>query len=43
MRGNWIGTKCRVVDGWPMLVAFALYWVALVIVALRLASGILVV
>jgi hypothetical protein len=29
--------------GWPMLAAFALYWLALVFVALTLASGILVV
>ncbi|MGD0503268.1 MAG: hypothetical protein ABSD02_11035 [Steroidobacteraceae bacterium] len=42
MNGNLIRTKGTVVDGWPMLVAFALYWVALVVVALSLASGMLV-
>jgi hypothetical protein len=43
MNDNVIRIKGRVLDGWPALVAFALYWVALVILALTLASGISVV
>lgn len=43
MNGNLIHSKRRVlVDGWPLLVGFALYWVALACFALTLASGILV-
>jgi hypothetical protein len=43
MNGNLIHSKRRVlVDGWPLLVGFALYWVALAYFALTLASGILV-
>jgi hypothetical protein len=43
MNDNLIRAKGRVIDGWPILVAVALYWVALVIVALTWASAILVV
>jgi hypothetical protein len=43
MNANLSNTKGRVVDGWRMLLAFALYWVALLLVALTLASGTLVV
>jgi hypothetical protein len=43
MNGNLIHSKRRVlIDGWPLLVGFALYWVALAYFALTLASGILV-
>jgi len=43
MNGNLIHSRCRVLlDGWPLLVCFALYWVALAYFALTLASGILV-
>ncbi len=43
VKGNLIGTKGRILDGWPMRIAIALYCLALVLVALTLASGILVV
>jgi hypothetical protein len=43
MSGNLIHSKRKaLVDGWPLLVGFALYWVALAYFALALASGILV-
>jgi hypothetical protein len=43
MSDDLVRAKGTVIEGWPMLVAFALYWVALVIVAMTLASGIFVI
>jgi hypothetical protein len=43
MNDNLMRARSKVIDGWPMLVAFALYWLALVIFAMTLASGIFVI
>jgi hypothetical protein len=42
MNGKLNHLNGMVVDGWPVLVAFAFSWLAFVVFALTLASGILV-
>jgi hypothetical protein len=40
MNSNQIRTNWRVLDGWPILVAFALYLLAFAIFAMTMVSGI---
>jgi hypothetical protein len=42
MNSNQVRSNDRVLDGWPILVAFALYLVAFGVVAMTMATGMLV-